>query len=106
MDAMVSARVPVEMKRQGDKKLKEIGSSPTELINAAYSYLLKHGRIPSDASQPKASKACTKKLKGKQAQAFTRLWEARSPLNATDYDGTNFKELLDAAREERHASLS
>lgn len=106
MDAMVSARVPVEVKRQGDKKLKEIGSSTTELVNAAYAYLLKHGRIPSDAAQPKASKASTKVLKGRQARAFAQTWAARAPLQVAGYDGTNFKELLEAAREERHAGVS
>lgn len=34
MDAMVSARVPAETKKQGDNVLKEIGSSATELVNA------------------------------------------------------------------------
>ena len=36
MDAMVTARVPVEIKEQVTALLKENGSSPTELVNSAY----------------------------------------------------------------------
>ena len=35
-DAIVTARVPVEIKRQGNAVLKKIGSTPTELVNDAY----------------------------------------------------------------------
>ena len=56
MDAMVSARVPVEVKKQGDRKLKEIGSSATELVNAAYSYLIETGELPMKRSLQVASK--------------------------------------------------
>lgn len=47
MDAIVTARIPIEVKEQGNAILKEIGSSPTKLINAAYSYLLATHRLPS-----------------------------------------------------------
>lgn len=46
MDAMVTARVPVEVRNQGNAILKRIGSSPTKLVNAAYDYVLKHGSLP------------------------------------------------------------
>ena len=37
MHAMVTARVPLEIRDQVNAKLRSIGSSPTELVNAAYS---------------------------------------------------------------------
>ncbi len=46
VDATVSARVPVEVKKQADKKLRQMGSSTTELINAAYDYLIAEGHLP------------------------------------------------------------
>lgn len=46
MDATVSARVPVEIKKQADKKLRQMGSSTTELINAAYCYLIAENDLP------------------------------------------------------------
>ena len=47
MDAIVTARVPIEIKEQGNAILREIGSSPTKLINAAYNYLLATHALPS-----------------------------------------------------------
>ena len=46
MDAMVTARVPVEVKERVGSILREMGSSPTELVNAAYDYVLKSGKLP------------------------------------------------------------
>ena len=46
MDAMVTARVPVEVKERVGSILREMGSSPTELVNAAYGYVLKYGKLP------------------------------------------------------------
>lgn len=46
MDAMVTARVPVEVKERVGSVLREMGSSPTELVNAAYDYVLKYGKLP------------------------------------------------------------
>lgn len=46
MDAMVTARVPVEVKERVGSILREMGSSPTELVNAAYDYVLKCGKLP------------------------------------------------------------
>lgn len=46
MDAMVTARVPVEVKERVGSILREIGSSPTELVNAAYDYVLRYGKLP------------------------------------------------------------
>jgi len=46
LDAMVTARVPVEVKERVGSILREMGSSPTELVNAAYDYVLKYGKLP------------------------------------------------------------
>ena len=46
MDAMVTARVPVEVKERVGSILREMGSSPTELVNAAYDYVLKYEKLP------------------------------------------------------------
>lgn len=46
MDAMVTARVPVEVKERVSAKLREAGSSPTELVNAAFEYYLHCGELP------------------------------------------------------------
>ena len=109
MNAMVSARVPVEIKRQGDAKLREMGSSVTELVNAAYGYVIKHGALPGQSEPDKLATAGERQVKtlaGSDAQAFSNLWRARAVLDAQGYDGTNFKELLGEAREGRYARLA
>ena len=46
MDAIVTARVPVETKNQGAEILRRLGETPTRLVNAAYEYLLATGTLP------------------------------------------------------------
>ena len=46
MDAMVSGRIPVEMKERGAALLAEIGATQSQLIKAAYEYLLAEGKLP------------------------------------------------------------
>ena len=106
MDAMVSARVPAEIKKQGDRKLKEIGSSATELVNAAYAYLLEHGKLPEEASPAKAEAPLTKTLQGADAKAFREQWNKRTVFSGASYDGGNFKELLDEARGDYYARFA
>lgn len=50
MHAMVTARVPVEIRDQVNAQLRAIGSSPTELVNAAYDYVLRTGELPDPRS--------------------------------------------------------
>ncbi len=47
MNDMVTARVPSEIKRQGNSVLKQIGATATQLVNAAYEYVIAEGRLPS-----------------------------------------------------------
>ena len=104
MDAMVTARVPVEVKKQGDALLRELGSSATELVNAAYDYLLKNKALPKTQT-PIPIKATRKVLNGKDAEGFKKFWEEHTIPPIPEYDGTNFKELYNAIREERFESI-
>ena len=106
MDAMVSARVPVEIKKRGDSKLKELGANATELVNAAYRYVIDNGELPGAKAKESPDQPQTKTLSGKEAEAFKATWDARAVLEARDYDGMNFKELLNAAREDRYARFA
>lgn len=45
-DAMVTARMPQAKKEAGSRVLESIGSSASQFINEAYSYLIEHGTSP------------------------------------------------------------
>lgn len=45
-DAIVVARVPAEIKEQVDGVLEKMGATSTQLINAAYEYVLSQGELP------------------------------------------------------------
>lgn len=47
-DSVVTARVPAEIKKQGNAALQRIGSTPTELINSAYEYVISYDSLPMD----------------------------------------------------------
>ncbi len=106
MDAMVSARVPAEIKKQGDAKLKEIGSSTTELINAAYNHLLKYGELPGASSYENPVEPQVKSISGSAAREFMKTWEKRAALDAQGYNGGNFKEMLNQARDDYYARFA
>lgn len=52
MDPIVSARVPAEIREQGNRILADKGSSPTALINSAYLYLIETGELPRATALP------------------------------------------------------
>lgn len=57
MDAIVTARVPAEIKERGKAILQSIGATPTDLINAAYNYVLANGKLPAVSPSPEALKS-------------------------------------------------
>ena len=40
--------MPAEIKKQGNAALRRIGSTPTELINSAYEYVISYESLPMD----------------------------------------------------------
>ncbi|MCL1891512.1 MAG: RelB/DinJ family addiction module antitoxin [Coriobacteriia bacterium] len=46
MDAMVTARMPQGKKEVGNHILHELGTSPSQLINEVYDYVIKHKQLP------------------------------------------------------------
>ena len=88
MHAMVTARVPLEIRDQVNAKLRSIGSSPTELVNAAYDYVLATGELP-DAQRGESTltDAQANELRFRLRQATrpvpASFWEARDGAPAT-----------------------
>ena len=67
MSDIVTARVPAEIRRQGNSILEELGSTPTELVRAAYEYVIATGELP-DASRGQADSAADDQLSSEERQ--------------------------------------
>lgn len=106
MDTMVSARVPVEIKSRADLVLKDLGATVTDLVNAAFEYVLRFGALPEAQESDVSETPELKVLDGDAAQRFREEWGARAVLDLPSYDGTNYKSLLDDARSERYARFA
>lgn len=99
MDAMVTARVPVEIKEQGAAILKEMGSSITELVNAAFSYLLAERKLPGLKGSATASGKNLRTLSPEQRREFLALIAGCALANpSSGWDGRDWREI---AAEER-----
>ena len=83
MDAIVTARIPVEKKSRGNAVLGEIGSSPTKLINAAYDYVIREGRLPGEIPSAKSPGPAIRKLSSEQT-ADIESFLSRTRITTSD----------------------
>lgn len=81
MDGMVTARVPIEVKERVNALLRERGSSPTELVNAAYAYYLSCGELPQAPGEAVPTRVALTRDQARDLRA--RLAAARCPLPAS-----------------------
>ena len=103
MDAIVTARVPAEVKEQGGKILREIGATPTQLVNAAYAYLLAERRLPREegAATPEPGHRA---LTPAQRERIRSSLAVMRVSTADPDDPQTFEEQLNDARSERYAA--
>lgn len=104
MDAMVSARVPVEIRDQVNEALKKIGSTPTELINRTYKQFLQTGTLPGDSPALKPGK---RKLSREQ-KAQLRDYAKRTTLSIPEsfFEGKSYKQILSERLKEEYEALA
>jgi antitoxin component of RelBE/YafQ-DinJ toxin-antitoxin module len=102
--ALVSARVPVEIKRQGNSILEQIGSSPTQLVNTAYQYVIEHGELPlaRQALKPAKRKLETTQLNKIKARSLLMALPGCEDL----LDNKGIKEILAEGRQTSYESLT
>lgn len=103
MDAIVTARVPVEVKEQGGQILRSIGASQTDLINSAYRVLLATKRLPSLEATGQKPKKGHRSLSKDQKAKLTR---SLAVMNLGPLPPESFTEQLATARDERYAHPS
>lgn len=102
MDAIVTARVPIELKDQGNHILKSIGSSPTQLVNAAYRYLLQEKKLPTANTTLSQLEGTHRKLSEDQAK---KIIDSLNAMKLGNLDGSDIKTQLNAARDKRYADF-
>lgn len=104
MDAIVTARVPVALKERGNDVLREIGATPTQLINAAYEFVLSEHELPQSRSFLSSESGKKRVLSPEQRKKIQHSLQAMyvGPIS----DSTPFADQLNAARDERYADFA
>ena len=105
-DSIVTARVPTEIKEQGDAVLKKIGATPTELVNAAYAHVVQYGELPKTAPSLEELKGKHRVLTPEQKKMVKDRMRAMTLKAPADWGDRTFKELLAEARDERYARFA
>lgn len=72
MDAIVSARVPIALKERGNGILHDIGSTPTQLINAAYQFVLAEHELPKPHDPLEGMRGAKRELTDEQKEKVRR----------------------------------
>lgn len=103
-DAMVTARVPREIKRQGDSVLKGIGSNPTELVNAAYAYVIDCGELPPFAKQKATGRKELTPIQKRKLIDRSRKMHVKP--GGDILNGRSFKEVISEMRYAEYEALS
>lgn len=104
MDSIVTARVPSGIKEQGRIALQKIGATPTDLVNAAYRYVLKEGRLPETDDGPFAEPDVPRKLTKEQKKSLKEQIEQTTfAVPAQFWDNQTYEDILEAALKEKYA---
>lgn len=104
MNPVVTARVPEGVRARGVDVLREIGSSTSELVNAAFDYVIKERRLPTPEAPAKGAPD-RRSISGRQMEQLASFMDnVRVDIPASWADAP-FEDLLDQAMEERYARL-
>ena len=104
MDAIVSARVPIALKERGNGILHDIGSTPTQLINAAYQFILAEHELPKPHDPLEGMRGAKRELTDEQKEKVRRSLKAM--YVGPSATNESFARQLNAARDERYARFA
>ncbi|WP_251158695.1 hypothetical protein [Caniella muris] len=106
--ATISARVPDEVRRQGLSRLRAQGATVSDLVNAAFDYLIQTGELPGRPSkvQGRRGPLGARALSPAQADELRRSLEATTFPDAVPADGGNYKAALAEGRRRDYEALS
>ena len=112
MDSIVTARIPVEVKNQVSEVLESLGSNTTQLINAAFEYVLVTGKLPDareESSLESSSKGVSRQLSEKDKEQLASLCGKISvPAPASfwnDLGDSTYKEAISEWRSSDYEAL-
>ena len=107
--ATVSARVPDEVRRQAVARLRARGATVSDLVNAAFDYIIQTGELPGDAPGSEAPH----RGRGPRALDPAQAAGLRESLAATTFPGATpaatggtYKEFLAEGRRRDYEALS
>ena len=104
MSKMISARVPDAVYEQACAQLADLGSNPTELINAALEYVVQERRIPQSAANRKKARA--RKLTAPECKRLSGLLSACTLDVEIPVDVASDKKALADARVAKYEALA
>lgn len=102
MSKMVTARVPDALFEQGSLQLKELGFTPSDLVKAAFEYVLSEHSLP---TKPKAQSS-VRKLSDEQLAALQSSLAACSLNLKIPSDIAWDKQIAQEARVSRYEALA
>ena len=112
MDSIVTARIPVEVKNQVSEVLESLGSNTTQLINAAFEYVLVTGKLPdthegttSELSARGSSRQLSEKDKEQLASLFGKISVPAPASFWNDLGDSSYKEAISEWRSNDYEAL-
>lgn len=107
MDAIVTARVPKEIKNQVADILSDIGASPTQLINAAYAYVLRERKLPFPDIEHEKTGTVRREPTPEEAREFAALIGAFPlPTPKGGWDTRDYREILSEGKHAEYEALT
>lgn len=101
---MVSARIPTELRDSVHLRLREMGSSPSELINLAYLTFLESGKLPSVQAHITPG---TRKLSPEKSKALKQtIMETSLAVPESFFGDLSDDQLLSQALEAEYETLA
>ena len=112
MDSIVTARIPVEVKNQVSEVLESLGSNTTQLINAAFEYVLVTGKLPDaregtalESSSKESSRQLSEKDKEELASLFGKISVPAPASFWNDLGNSSYKEAISEWRSRDYEAL-
>ena len=102
MDPVVTAHVPEGVRDRGVEVLKSIGSTTSELVNAAFDYVIQAKELP---RFEQAKRGGVRSLSKEQVKNLTEFMRSVKVDVPAAWDDASFEDLLDDAMGQRYAGL-